>query len=141
MEKLDHFQEEKLLPSDSTSKNHDGNPKLAILASLISAFGAFTIGYDVGIISGSMVLITEEFKLSYLWQELLVSLAIGPAIVGAFFGGYLNESIGRKSTLLVASAVFTIGAFVMGFAPSKEVLLVGRIVTGTAIGKLVYTPR
>ena len=42
---------------------------------------------------------------------------------------------GRKKAIICAAVVFTVGAIVMGAAPTKEVLLVGRIVLGMGIGK------
>lgn len=141
MEEQGNVQESKLLlhmnddHDGDTSASGNVNSKFVYLTTFISAFSLFTLGYDTGVISGSMVLITEQFSLSNIWQELLVSLAIGPAVIGTFLGGYFNEVIGRKSTLLVSSIVFSIGALVMGCAPSKEILLVGRIVTGVAIGR------
>ena len=41
---------------------------------------------------------------------------------------------GRKKAIICAAVVFTVGAIVMGAAPNKEVLLVGRIVLGMGIG-------
>ena len=41
---------------------------------------------------------------------------------------------GRKKAIISAAVVFTVGAIVMGAAPNKEVLLVGRIVLGMGIG-------
>lgn len=124
-----------LLSEDESEDNVSRSSKFVYFVTLVAAFGSFTVGYDTGIVSGSMVLITEQFSLSYLWHELIVSLAIGPAIIGSFFSGYLNESIGRKSTLQISSIVFSIGALVMGCAPSREVLLLGRLITGMALGR------
>ena len=83
-----------------------------------------------------MVFITDYFSLTYLWHELLVSLAIGPAIVGALFSGYSNEILGRKRTLLMSAVIFVAGSLVMACAFSVNMLLLGRILTGISFGKL-----
>ena len=48
--------------------------------------------------------------------------------------GVLSQKVGRKISILVASVVFTIGSVVMGVANNKEILLVGRLIVGAAIG-------
>ena len=50
------------------------------------------------------------------------------------FVGVLSQKVGRKISILVASVVFTIGSVVMGVANNKEILLVGRLIVGAAIG-------
>ena len=70
------------------------------------------------------------------WQELLISLAIVTAILGALLGGFLNRRFGRKPVLLACAMVFTIGAVVEAVATSRNVLLIGRLIVGFGIGKL-----
>ena len=49
-------------------------------------------------------------------------------------GGFLNDRLGRKPVIIVASMVFMAGALCMAMAPTREVLLVGRIIVGAGIG-------
>uniref|UniRef100_A0A8C6T615 Solute carrier family 2 member 13b n=1 Tax=Neogobius melanostomus TaxID=47308 RepID=A0A8C6T615_9GOBI len=99
-----------------------------------SALGGFLFGYDTGVVSGAMLLLKREWNLSSLWQELLVSSTVGAAAVAALCGGSMNGTLGRRRCILLASFIFSIGGFVLGFAPNKEVLLVGRITVGLGIG-------
>lgn len=39
---------------------------------VLSAVGGFLFGYDTGIVSGAMVFIKEDFKLTSIWQELVI---------------------------------------------------------------------
>ena len=56
--------------------------------------------------------------------------------VSALCGGWVTDTIGRRPSLLVGSVLFSIGGVVMGAAPTKELLLVGRVVCGLGIGEL-----
>jgi MFS family permease len=48
-------------------------------------------------------------------------------------GGPLSDSFGRKATIMWADVLFSLGALIMGFAPSIAVLIVGRFVVGVSI--------
>ena len=54
----------------------------------------------------------------------------------ALISGVPSQMLGRKITILTASIVFAVGSVVMGVANNKEMLLVGRLIVGAAIGKL-----
>lgn len=114
-------------------------PSLVYFLTAFAAIGGFLFGYDTGVISGAMILIKEEFRLTPFWQELVVSVTIGTAIVGSFLGGFLNQRFGRKPMLITSAMVFTVGAAVMGIAHSKEVLLMGRLTVGFGIGWFKFT--
>jgi hypothetical protein len=42
----------------------------------LAALCGFLFGYDTGIISGAIIYLREEMRLSTIWQELLVSSTI-----------------------------------------------------------------
>ena len=105
------------------------------LLTFMSAIGGFLFGYDTGVVSGAMILLKDEFYLSSLGQELVVSITIGLAAVAAFIGGPLNNWLGRKPVILLASFVFTCGALILGCAYNRIMLLVGRAILGIGIGK------
>ena len=118
-------------------------PGSVYLLSALAAVGGFLFGYDTGVVSGAMAVILEEEDglLSDLegverdtWHQLIVASTIGAAAVFALLSGVPNQLLGRKVTILAASIIFAVGSVVMGVAPSKEVLLVGRLVVGAAIG-------
>eukprot|EP00092_Neocalanus_flemingeri_P039778 GFUD01043318.1.p1 GENE.GFUD01043318.1~~GFUD01043318.1.p1 ORF type:complete len:517 (+),score=77.81 GFUD01043318.1:119-1669(+) len=69
-----------------------------------------------------------------LWHQLIVAITIGGAAVFALLSGIPTEKLGRKITILSASAIFAAGSVVMGLAGNKEILLVGRLIVGAAIG-------
>ena len=67
-------------------------------------------------------------------QETIVSMAIAGAILGAAFGGWMNDRYGRKPTTLLADAIFTIGAVVMAAASDPYMLIFGRLLVGLGVG-------
>ena len=81
-------------------------------------------------------------KLEYLvgFKPLQVSVTIGTAAVFAVVGGYTNDWLGRKPTILLASFVFTTGAVLLGVALNREMLLAGRIIVGMGIGRPISVP-
>lgn len=103
-----------------------------------ATLGGLLFGYDIGIVSGSMLLIQPYFQLTTFWQELIVSGTIIAAVVFALVAGVMADWVGRKKTIMSASVVFVLGSVVMGVASSKEVLLTGRIVVGVGVGMSVY---
>lgn len=111
-----------------------GSPCIIYLMALLSAMGGFLFGYDTGIVSGAMVFVRKVYNLNSVWQELVVSITILGAWVLSLMAGTLCERYGRKTMILYASIVFTIGSIIMGAAWGKWMLLFGRATVGVAIG-------
>ena len=117
--------------------NESGGKFYVITLTIFATIGGLLFGYDTGIISGSMLLIRDDFQLSEIWQSAIVSSTIGAAAVFSLIAGFLVDKIGRKKVIMLASFVFTGGAIMMAVSPvdQKEVLLVGRLIVGAGIGK------
>lgn len=64
-----------------------GTPAAIILLAVFSAIGGFLFGYDTGVVSGAMILVRDEFELSTVWHELIVSSTIGAAWLAALAAG------------------------------------------------------
>lgn len=67
-------------------------------------------------------------------QETIVSMAVAGAIIGAAFGGRINDRFGRKPAILAADVVFAVGAILMAAAPNVAMLIAGRILVGLGVG-------
>ncbi|KAI2665284.1 Proton myo-inositol cotransporter [Labeo rohita] len=111
----------------------DVTPGFVYVLAVFSAIGGFLFGYDTGVVSGAMLLLKRDMNITALWQELLVSGTVAAAAVSALLGGYLNGLFGRRVCILTASFTFAIGAIVLGSAPNKEALLVGRLIVGLGL--------
>ncbi len=108
--------------------------RFVYLAAAFAALGGLLFGYDTGVISGALIFIKKEFALSTFEQELIVSIVLAGAIVGALTGGRLSDRFGRRATLLATSVVFIAGAIVCAAAESIAALVIGRIIVGLGIG-------
>jgi SP family galactose:H+ symporter-like MFS transporter len=104
------------------------------LAAAFAALGGLLFGYDTGVISGAVIFIKKDFSLATFPQELVVSVVLAGAAVGALTGGRLADLFGRRLTLLATSIIFIAGAILCAAAPSLRMLVVGRAVVGLAIG-------
>ncbi|KAF5728853.1 Inositol transporter 4 [Tripterygium wilfordii] len=109
---------------------------------LTAGIGGLLFGYDTGNISGALLYIRDDFeevdKKTWL-QETIVSMTVAGAIIGAGFGGWLNDSFGRKKSILLADVVFLKGAIVMAVAPAPWVIIIGRIMVGLGVGMASMT--
>ncbi|GAA6097175.1 proton myo-inositol cotransporter [Tachysurus ichikawai] len=112
----------------------DGAPAYVRVLALLSALGGFLSGYDAGVVSGAMLLLKREQNITLPWHELLVSGTVAAAALSAFSGAFLNDVFGRRTCVLLASFAFFIGGIVMGSAPNKEAVLIGRLIVGIGIG-------
>lgn len=108
--------------------------RFVFLAACFAALGGLLFGYDTGVISGAVIFIKKDFALSVFPQELVVSMVLVGAAIGALSGGRLADRLGRRMVLLATSVIFIAGAVVCALAASLDMLLVGRTVVGLGIG-------
>jgi len=102
--------------------------------SFIAGLGGILYGYDMGIIAAALIFVRGTFNLSTNMQELLVSVVLVGAMLGAIYGGAIADRIGRRGTLLWGSAVFISGSILAPLSPNVGTLIVARMLLGIAIG-------
>ncbi len=98
------------------------------------ALGGILFGYDLGVISGVLLFINPLWHLGSFAQGVVGGSVAFGAIFGALFAGRITDRWGRRPAIVVASVVFVIGVLGCTFAPGFGVLVVGRFITGVAVG-------
>ncbi|XP_027362679.1 probable polyol transporter 3 [Abrus precatorius] len=102
----------------------------AVVASMISII----FGYDTGVMSGAMIFIKDELKISDTQQEVLAGILNLCALVGSLIAGRTSDCIGRRYTIALASVLFMVGSVLMGYGPNYAILMLGRCVAGIGVG-------
>jgi sugar porter (SP) family MFS transporter len=101
----------------------------------ITALGGLLFGYDTGVISGALLFIGKDFHgLTSFDKELLTSILLIGALVGALAAGKIADRVGRRPTVLGTAALFVAGVMLAAFSPSFAVLVGARVVIGLAVG-------
>ncbi|KAA8515289.1 hypothetical protein F0562_018481 [Nyssa sinensis] len=108
--------------------------KFVFACAIFASLNSVLLGYDVGVMSGAILFIQEDLKISEVQQEVLVGILSIVSLLGSLAGGKTSDAIGRKWTMAFAAVVFQAGAGVMALAPSFTVLMIGRLLAGIGIG-------
>jgi MFS family permease len=106
--------------------------RFLISAVAIVGSGGLIFGYDIGVISGTLGTLKNEFDLDGYEEGLVVSILYAGSIIGAIFGGPLCDIFGRWKTIQVQNIIFIIGALITGLASNLEILCFGRFLVGVA---------
>ncbi|KAJ7583602.1 general substrate transporter [Mycena floridula] len=121
----------------------------AILLAAFIAFGGFLFGYDIGVISGCLIMpdFIDHFGqplgpngamvLTSSRQSIITSLLSAGTFVGALAQAFTSDRFGRRGSILIWSGIFTVGV-VIQTATNRSVaqLTIGRFVAGLGVGAL-----
>jgi sugar porter (SP) family MFS transporter len=102
--------------------------------SFIAGLGGILYGFDMGVIAGAMVFVRDSFTLSTRLEEIVVSVVLVGAMLGAVGGGSIADRIGRRATLLWGGAIFLAGSLLAFWSPNVTTLIVARGLLGIAVG-------
>src|SRR5213080_4652083 len=98
------------------------------------ALGGVLFGYDTRVISGALLFIPNDFKLTPFLQGAIVGGLLLGAAIGAAIAGRISDAVGRKRLIIGAGVIFTGGALLAALAPSVGVLIAARFILGLAVG-------
>jgi SP family galactose:H+ symporter-like MFS transporter len=94
-------------------------------------------GYDLSIIAGAQLFVTEDFGLTTSQQELLTTMVVIGQIAGALGAGVLANAIGRKKSVVLILVAYAAFALLGAFSIALPMLLTARFLLGTTIGVMV----
>lgn len=117
------------------------NNRKLILWSVVVALAGFLFGFDTIVISGA------EQDIQNLWGGytlfdrndlfhglVIVGSALWGTVIGAIFGGFPNDALGRKKTLLFIGVLYTISAIGSSLAESPWMFATFRFIGGLGVG-------
>ncbi len=110
-------------------KNH----KL-LLWSLTVALSGFLFGLDTAVISGAEQTIQKLWNLDNITHGLAVSMALYGTVIGAAFGGFFADRLGRKKSLFWVGALFLISSLGSALSQGVYLFMVFRLLGGLCIG-------
>ncbi|KAF9040293.1 general substrate transporter [Hymenopellis radicata] len=116
----------------------------AIILAIFVAFGGFLFGYDIGVISGCLImpdfirrfgeLENGEYVLTSHRQSIITSLLSAGGALGQAF---TSDRFGRRGSILVWAVVFTVGCAIQtGTGESLAQISVGRFIAGLGVGAM-----
>ena len=105
-----------------------------IFMAVVAAIGGILFGYDTAVISGTTEIVKNQFHLTDLMEGWYVGCALIGSICGVLAAGTLSDYLGRKLTMLISAALFSISAIGCAVCGSFDSLVAYRIIGGVGIG-------
>jgi MFS family permease len=97
------------------------------LVNAVTALGMLSLSY-------AMPAVADEFGLPLSQLSLLLTATVGSSVVSALLFGPLADSVGRRRVLLLGLAGAAVSLAATSLASTFELLLIGRVFTGLALG-------
>ncbi|KAI3502215.1 hypothetical protein L1887_30247 [Cichorium endivia] len=124
-----------VVPYKQTQQERSKSTRKYVFAcAVFASLNNVLLGYDVGVMSGAIIFIQEDLKITEFQEEILVGILSVISLLGSLGGGRASDALGRKWTMGIAAIIFQIGALIMTLAPSFQVLMMGRLLAGVGIG-------
>ena len=101
---------------------------------VVAAIGGILFGYDTAVISGTTEMVKSQFSLTSGGEGWYVGCALIGSIAGVLCAGALSDYLGRKKTMLISAALFSISAIGCAVCGNFDSLVVYRIIGGVGIG-------
>jgi len=111
------------------------NNKKILYWSVIVAFAGFLFGFDTVVISGADKQLQQLWGSSDLFHGLVVmSSALWGTVIGAIFGSFPTNILGRKKTLIIIGILFFVSSLGSAFANDPIFFSIFRFIGGIGIG-------
>ena len=114
--------------------NKSMNMGYVIFMAVVAAIGGILFGYDTAVISGTTEMVKNQFSLSDMREGWYVGCALIGSICGVAVAGTMSDKLGRKITMLISAALFSISAIGCAVCGDFDQLVIYRIIGGVGIG-------
>ena len=105
-----------------------------LLWSITAALAGFLFGFDTIVISGAEQKIQSLWNLGSGTHGLCMSAALWGTVLGALFGGWPTEKLGRRKTLLWIGILYLVSAVGSAIAAEIYSFMVFRFLGGLGVG-------
>ncbi|XP_051134342.1 polyol transporter 5-like [Andrographis paniculata] len=106
----------------------------ALACSFLASMTSILLGYDIGVMSGAIIYIVKDIHMNHVQKEVIMGILNLYSLIGSAAAGRTSDWIGRRYTIVLAGAIFFLGALLMGFATNYAFLMIGRFVAGIGVG-------
>jgi len=96
-------------------------------------------GFDILAISFAATAITQEWNISRSSLGIVFSGGLFGMMVGALVLSRVADKIGRKPVAIIGLCLSGIGMIVAMFAPTINLLIIGRVLTGIGVGGILVS--
>ena len=110
--------------------------------SLVAALAGFLFGFDTVVISGA------DQKLQALWESsdsfhgfVVMGMALWGTVVGAIFGGFPTQRMGRKKTLFWIGVLYSVSALGSALVNDPFSFAFFRFIGGLGVGASTIASR
>ena len=117
-----------------TKSTNNMNMGYVIFMTIVAALGGILFGYDTAVISGTTEMVKGQFALSDMREGWYVGCALIGSICGVAVAGAMSDKLGRKLTMLISAALFSISAIGCAVCGNFDQLVAYRIIGGVGIG-------
>ncbi|XP_078159323.1 polyol transporter 5-like [Carex rostrata] len=104
---------------------------------MIASIASLLAGYNIGVMSGALIFIQDDLEITDVQIEILAGIVHLYSLAGSLTAGWTSDYIGRRNTLLLTSVIYFVGPLITCAANNYFWIMVGRFVTGIAIGYMV----
>jgi MFS family permease len=101
---------------------------------MIALGGVFIDAYDFSSLSFGVTQLKSEFDLSPGMEAVVTASIMVGAMLGAIFGGYYTDKLGRYKLFMADMIFFVVAALGCALAPNMELLIAFRLLMGLGIG-------
>lgn len=110
------------------------NFRKVLFWSITVALGGFLFGFDTAVISGAEQDIQKIWGLDSFTHGLAVAIALYGTILGALFGGWPSDRLGRRTTLFWIGILYFVSAAGCAVAPDVYTFMFARFIGGLGVG-------